>query len=51
MIKIKVIPIARKPNFIIVTRFGESFFLYHLDDLSTINKHSDVGVWKIKYLK
>lgn len=48
---IKIVPISRKPNFIIVARFGESYILYHLDDLSCINKSSDVGVWNIKYKK
>lgn len=45
---IKIVPISKTPKFIIVTKLWNAYFHYHMDDLSTINKLSDVGVWKIK---
>lgn len=48
---IKIVPISKKPNFIIICKFSQSYFHYHLNDLSTKNKQSDIGVWKIKYKK
>lgn len=51
MIIIKNIKISKKANFIIVCKFMQNYFLYHLDNLDTKNKQTDLGVWKIKYKK
>lgn len=46
---IKIVPIQKKPLFIVITVFQEGNYQYHLNDLSTINKYCDVGCWHIKY--
>lgn len=46
---IKVVPIKKNAKFIVITKFGDHYLHYHLDDLSTVNKYSDIGVWNIKY--
>ncbi len=56
--EVKVIPIKQNPKFIIVSKFEKGivntwdvYYHYHLNDLSTKNKYSDVGCWHIKYKK
>ena len=46
---IKAIPIREEPLFIVVTVFDKDYYHYHLNDLSSVNKNCDIGVWKIKY--
>lgn len=46
---INIIPIRNKPIIIIVTKFYDNYYHYHLNDLTTKNKHCDIGCWKIKY--
>ena len=43
------IPIRKKPAVIVVTKFETGYVNYHLHDLTTVNKHVDIGVWRIKY--
>lgn len=50
MITVINIPISKKPNFIIVSSFSEyHYHHYCVDNLESINKHCDVGCWRIKY--
>lgn len=46
---ISIIPIREKPKFIVITRFGNDYFHYHLNDLTTTNKYCDIGFWRIIY--
>jgi len=46
---IKQIKIRKKPYLIIITKFGNDYYHYHLNDLSTRNKFCDIGAWYIKY--
>lgn len=46
---INIIPIRKKPLFIIITFFEIKQYQYWLNDLSTKNKQCDIGVWNIKY--
>ncbi len=44
------IRISKKPNFIVLSNYGNCInYHFFLDNLSTLNKHSDFGIWKIKY--
>ena len=56
MVTVKVIPVIKKPKFIVVSKFTkvinqvwEIYYHYHLNDLSTFNGSCDLGVWRIKY--
>ena len=44
-----IIRISKKPAFIIVTYFEDTYIYYHLDNLKTKNIYCDIGVWNIKY--
>jgi hypothetical protein len=46
---IKQIQISKRHNFIIVTRFGEEVLHYHMDNLDTVNRNCDIGIWRVKY--
>lgn len=48
---IKHIRIVDNPKYVIVTRHGQSYFLYYMMQLDTINRYCDIGVWKISYKK
>jgi len=46
---IKQIKVRENPTLIIITKFENGYYHYHLNDLSTKNKQCDVGCWHIKY--
>lgn len=48
---IKIIPIRKNPTIILITKFNNenTYYQYHLTDLSTKNKNCDIGCWRIKY--
>ncbi len=45
---IKIIPVSKKPLFIIIAVFKNDYYHYYLNDFIK-NKNADVGVWRIKY--
>jgi len=46
---INIVRVSKKPFYIIISKFEDNYFQYHLDNLKTKNKHCDVGCWNIKY--
>lgn len=48
---IKLIKIVDIPKFIIVSKHGKCYYHYHMNRLDTINRFSDIGIWKIRYKK
>lgn len=47
----KIIKIRKNPTIILITKFHNenTYYQYHLTDLSTKNKICDIGCWRIKY--
>lgn len=48
--EIKTIRISKRPNFIVLSNFGERINYHYLtDNSSLINRWCDKGIWHIKY--
>ena len=47
----KNIKIVNEPKYIIVSKFESGYVHYHMNNLNTVNKHCDIGVWRVKQKK